>query len=83
MTTTVQTPTTWPANVTARFLTRTGIHLRDLNATVDVTDTADRTIATCWPCGWTSEHGTAYRHQVLDRAQQHADGCTALPNPNA
>jgi hypothetical protein len=73
----------WPTNVTARILTRSGLHIRDLAATVDITETGSRTVATCQPCGWTTDHGTTYRHQVLEKAQHHADGCTALPNPNA
>jgi hypothetical protein len=79
--------TEWPERVTARFLTRTGRFLRNLSATVDVCDDrphdAARSTAICRSCGWTKDHGLRYRADVLTWAQDHADDCTALPNPNA
>lgn len=78
----------WPTGVTARFLTRVGMHSRYfINATVDIHDdppaTGARSTARCRPCGWTNDHGLSYRHEVIQRAQDHADNCTALPNPAA
>jgi len=73
----------WPAGVTARILTRIGLRSRDLaDATVDIHDD-DRSTARCRPCGWTKDHGLPYRAEVLAWAQDHADQCTALPNPAA
>ena len=80
------TPTqNWPAGVTARLLTRIGLRTDDPRATVDIHDdtTADRSTALCQPCGWTKNHGLTYRGQVLEWAQDHADHCTALPQPTA
>lgn len=78
----------WPEGVTARFLTRTGIRLNNLAATVDIRDddktaTHPRSTALCRPCGWTKDHGLPYRSDVLLLAQEHADSCTALPKPAA
>lgn len=78
----------WPEGVTARFLTRTGIRMNHLAATVDIHDddktaTHPRSRATCRPCGWTKDHGLPYRSDVLRYAQEHADQCTALPQPTA
>ncbi|WP_086560118.1 hypothetical protein [Streptomyces africanus] len=78
----------WPEGVTARFLTRTGIRLNNQAATVDIRDdektaTHPRSTALCRPCGWTKDHGLAYRGDVLRMAQEHANECTALPQPTA
>lgn len=81
----------WPANVTARILTRVGLRSREfIDATVDIIDTPrDRintdglSTALCRPCGWSKENGLTYRPTVLEWAREHASDCTALPNPNA
>ncbi|WP_330328201.1 hypothetical protein [Streptomyces pseudovenezuelae] len=79
-------PELWPAGVTARFLTRIGMRGRDLaDATVDIHDDQPaedaRSTARCRPCGWTKGNGLRFRTEVLAWAQEHADQCTALPNP--
>lgn len=77
-----QTP--WPDGVTARILTRIGMRSRDLaDATVDIHDTDTRSTARCRPCGWTKDHGIAYRAEVLEWARGHAADCTGLPQPTA
>lgn len=77
----------WPADVSARLLTRVGILLDDPDATVDIHDDEDeqhgRSTAVCRPCGWTKGHGLAYRNEVLDWARDHAADCTALTKPTA
>jgi hypothetical protein len=82
MTTTTQT---WPDNVTARIVTRLGIHTHNLQATVDIHDDTPgpeaRSTARCQACGRTHFEGLNYRHHVLEWAQTHADQCTALPKP--
>jgi hypothetical protein len=86
MTTTIETAPqapaeAWPEGVVARFLTRIGLRYDDYRATVDLTEAAGRVTATCQPCGRTKSHDLPYRDQILDWAQDHAIGCTALPKP--
>lgn len=74
----------WPDGTTARFVTRIGMVTRDPRAVVDIHTNADHPAihyATCRPCGWTDSD--TKRNKVVDKAQDHADGCTALPNPTA
>lgn len=75
----------WPEGVTVRILTRVGLHLGNLDATVDIHDDQPsrdaRSTARCRPCGQDYDHGLTFRQQVLNWAQTHADQCTALPRP--
>lgn len=82
------TTTEWPAGVTARLVTRIGMRLADPTATVDITTHPARGMlparlsAACQPCGWTQDRDDNH-NKVLDKAQDHADQCTALPKPTA
>ncbi|CAK7288657.1 hypothetical protein [Streptomyces misionensis] len=80
---TIPNPTEpWPTGITARILTRAAILTGNHHATVDIHDDT-RSTANCTSCGWTKSHGNAYRSEVIDWAQDHANQCTALPQPTA
>lgn len=81
--TSARPPAPWPADVTARFLTRYGQRYSDQHATVDIHDNDTRSTARCLPCGWTKDRGLTYRSEVLAWAQDHADQCMALGQPTA
>lgn len=76
----------WPDGVTARLVTRMGQRLSNPEATVDITThpghghLPTRLSAACRPCGWSLDRDDNH-NKVLAKAQDHADGCTALPNP--
>lgn len=75
----------WPDGATARIVTRIGMATRDPKAVVDLHAHPDNPAlhqATCQACGWTADTDSK-RNKVVERAQDHADGCTALPNPTA
>lgn len=78
----------WPDGVTARIVTTMGLRLGNPDATVDITTDPGHGMnaaaheATCRPCGWTASRSVD-RNKVIEKAQDHADGCTALPNPTA
>ncbi|MEV5915727.1 hypothetical protein AB0M00_43455 [Streptomyces chartreusis] len=80
--------TEWPKGVTARLVTRIGMRLDNPTATVDITThpahdmLPTRLSADCRPCGWTQDRDDNH-NKVLDKAQRHADNCTALPRPAA
>lgn len=65
--------------VTARILTRAAELTGNRNATVNIQDDSSRSTARCTTCGWTKDHGIAYRSQVVAWGQEHANQCTALP----
>lgn len=84
-TTGLATQTPWLEGVTARIVTRMGLRLNNPNATVDITEHPRPGLATthkahCQPCGW-QDDAYADRNKVLDKAQYHADLCSALPKP--
>ncbi|MFB7500054.1 hypothetical protein ACFC09_36145 [Streptomyces sp. NPDC056161] len=66
-------------NVSARILTRAASLAGNHDATVEIHDDSRRSTARCQSCGWSKDHGIAYRPRVLEWAQEHADQCTALP----
>jgi len=75
----------WPTGVNARLVTRMGVLLDNWDATVDITthdNLAPTHDAHCRPCGWTA-HLDTNRNKVVDKAQKHADRCTALPTPTS
>ncbi|MYR84064.1 hypothetical protein GTY41_03670 [Streptomyces sp. SID685] len=69
-------------DITARFLTRAASITGNYDAVVVIEENSrtERSIARCVACGWTRDHGDAYRRQVVEWAQEHADQCTAVPS---
>lgn len=84
----LRTQTKWADGITARIVTHMGLLLDNPEATVDITThhghapNLDTHEAACKPCGWNTPRYTD-RNKVLDQAQDHANVCTALPNPAA
>ncbi|NUS82688.1 MAG: hypothetical protein HOY75_08040 [Streptomyces sp.] len=82
------TPDYQPAGVIARFVTHIGLLTLNPDIAVylgnfDEKNPHDIPTAICQGCGWQGHHGIGLRPKLLEAAQTHANGCTAIPNPRA